>query len=146
MQQWYNSDGHREIMLGVATRMPGELEDRQRRAPLRGHGLREDLGAEPQPIAYGGFTDIAGSSFRDDIVWMAEEGITTGCSATKFCPDDLVHRDQMATFLRRAERLPAASRDWFADDGEHRTRTASTASPMRAWRVACETNRYCPGE
>ena len=35
-------------------------------------------GAEPQPIAYGGFTDIAGSSFRDDIVWMAEEGITTG--------------------------------------------------------------------
>ena len=44
-------------------------------------------GAAPPPVTYGGFTDIADSKFRDDIVWLAERGITTGCAETRFCPD-----------------------------------------------------------
>ena len=112
--QWFNSTTHRNIMLGDYTHASGSREEDDG----RWYGVMvfvKICGAEPLPLT-GGFTDIADSNFRDDIVWMAEEGITTGCSETKFCPDEFVHRDQMATFLRRAERLPTASHDWFTDD------------------------------
>src|SRR4029079_10912817 len=34
---------------------------------------------------------------------LADEGITTGCDATHFCPKELVRREQMAAFLMRAK-------------------------------------------
>ncbi len=55
--------------------------------------------------AAGGFNDIAGSVFEEDIEWLADTGITRGCNPpdnTSFCPDDTVSRGQMAAFLRRA--------------------------------------------
>lgn len=48
------------------------------------------------------FSDIAGSKFFDDIIWLEESGITSGCGNGKFCPDGLVTRGQMAAFLHRA--------------------------------------------
>jgi len=53
------------------------------------------------PAAGSPFTDSAGLFF-DDINRLAVAGITQGCAPTKFCPDDLVTRGQMATFLTRA--------------------------------------------
>jgi S-layer homology domain len=141
--QWFNSTTHRNIMLGDYTHAGGSREEDNG----RWYGVMvfvKICGALPQPIAYGGFTDIAGSNFRDDIVWMAQAGITTGCSATKFCPDDLVHRDQMATFLRRAEHLPSASRDWFADDATNPHQDSINRVADAGIARACETNRYCP--
>ena len=38
------------------------------------------------------FTDIGSSKFRNDIIWAWEEGITAGCTATRYCPDGLVTR------------------------------------------------------
>lgn len=32
------------------------------------------------------FTDIDDSPFHDDIVWAWENGITIGCTDTRFCP------------------------------------------------------------
>ncbi|HEY6609317.1 MAG TPA: zinc dependent phospholipase C family protein, partial [Candidatus Limnocylindria bacterium] len=64
----------------------------------------------------GWFVDIWGSKFRDDIVWLAEEGITSGCDVELFCPDGSVTRAQMATFLTRALALPATGHDYFTDD------------------------------
>ena len=59
----------------------------------------------PAPAAANGqFTDDDGSVFEDDIEWLAGEGITKGCNPPtndKFCPDDLVTREQMAAFLVR---------------------------------------------
>ena len=52
------------------------------------------------------FTDVVNSQFIDDITWLEGEGITSGCSATLYCPDGLVTRGQMATFLARALNLP----------------------------------------
>ena len=49
-----------------------------------------------------GFDDIAGSIFLDDILWLAESGITLGCSDTSYCPGKHVTRGQMAAFLVRA--------------------------------------------
>jgi hypothetical protein len=51
------------------------------------------------------FIDDNGSVFETDINKIAAAGITKGCnppSNTRFCPDDLVTRGQMAAFLRRA--------------------------------------------
>lgn len=66
------------------------------------------------------FGDTIGSIFHDDIVWLAQEGITAGCNSqgTQFCPDDEVTRGQMAAFLRRAlgEVLEADGEPVFSDD------------------------------
>ena len=49
-----------------------------------------------------GFVDIEESVFVDDINAIAAVGITNGCAADRFCPDDPVTRGQMAAFVRRA--------------------------------------------
>ncbi len=47
------------------------------------------------------FVDDDDSEFEADIEWLAATGITKGCGADRFCPDDLVTRGQMAAFLHR---------------------------------------------
>ena len=51
------------------------------------------------------FADDEGSQFEAEINLLAEAGITTGCAVDRFCPVQPVLRDQMATFLARAELL-----------------------------------------
>lgn len=55
--------------------------------------------------AAGGFTDVDDSNvFKDDIQWMADNGITKGCNPPlndEFCPKDKVSREQMAAFIHR---------------------------------------------
>lgn len=48
-----------------------------------------------------GLTDVTGTH-AGSIGALQHAGITQGCSATRFCPVDRVHRAQMATFLQRA--------------------------------------------
>ena len=49
------------------------------------------------------FADVpADSVFAGSIEQLADDGITKGCEATRFCPRDTVPRDQMAAFLMRA--------------------------------------------
>lgn len=50
------------------------------------------------------FTDITGSVYAADISALAAAGITTGCAATRYCPEEPVTRAQMASFLIRAMR------------------------------------------
>jgi len=55
------------------------------------------------------FEDDDSSVFESDIDRLATAGITRGCNPgqgnTRFCPDDVVTRGQMAAFLRRAADL-----------------------------------------
>ncbi len=62
------------------------------------------------------FNDIGFLTFRPDILWLANSGITTGCGAGLFCPDDPVTRGQMAAFLDRALHLSSTATDFFTDD------------------------------
>jgi len=145
VRQWYNSDGHRDIMLGTGyTHAGGSWKTGSDGRHYAAMVFVKICGATAQPISYGGFTDIVNSKFRDDIVWLAEAGITTGCAETRFCPDDLVPRDQMATFLRRAEGLPAATHDWFTDDStdphQDNINRVADAGVTRG----CDADRYCP--
>jgi hypothetical protein len=62
------------------------------------------------------FTDDNSSIFEASINRLAASGITSGCTATRFCPDATITREQMAAFLDRALHLPSTSRDYFTDD------------------------------
>ncbi len=66
------------------------------------------------------FVDDGGSVFEADIDKLGTAGVTRGCNPPvndRFCPDEVVTRDQMAAFLARAYNLSAGgSSDLFVDD------------------------------
>ncbi|MBA3404918.1 MAG: S-layer homology domain-containing protein [Gemmatimonadaceae bacterium] len=90
------------------------------------------------------FTDIGGSKFHDDILWIYDHGITVGCRSDRFCPDGLVTRAQMATFLTRALTLPAASRDYFSDDTGNKHEDRINRLAEAGITVGCGGTRFCP--
>ncbi|MEQ8841050.1 MAG: DUF4331 family protein [Acidimicrobiales bacterium] len=63
------------------------------------------------------FTDIAGRYYTDHINRLYAAGITTGTSPTTFSPEEPMTRGQMAAFLNRALKFPAASSGPFTDTG-----------------------------
>ena len=70
--------------------------------------------AEDQP-----FCDTLGSTFADDIVWLHETELTTGCSTIRFCTENAVTRGEGATFLWRLfGRPPPAEPAGFNDVDE----------------------------
>jgi len=90
------------------------------------------------------FSDIASSRFYDDIVWLSDTGITTGCGGGRFCPNSPVSRGQLATFLVRALDLPPVAEDYF-DDDDGTTHEASINSLAAAGITdGCGAGRYCP--
>ena len=48
------------------------------------------------------FTDDNSSLHEDDINALRASGITGGCTATTYCPNQFITREQMAAFLYRA--------------------------------------------
>jgi S-layer family protein len=96
-------------------------------------------GVAPMP-----FTDIGGSAFVDEIIWLADQGITTGCSATRFCPGDPVTRGQMASFLARALVLPPAVADHFRDDDGTAHEDAINRIAEAGITAGCTATRFCP--
>lgn len=48
------------------------------------------------------FDDDDGSAHEAAINSIADAGVTQGCGGGRYCPDELVTRDQMASFLARA--------------------------------------------
>jgi hypothetical protein len=86
-------------------------------------GTAADVGADE----YASFDVLPASGFRDvppghlfdaDITWLAARGVTKGCNPPVndlYCPEDVVTREQMATFLVRALELPVAVDHPFTD-------------------------------
>jgi hypothetical protein len=91
-----------------------------------------------------GVVDIVGHKFEADIRWLYTTGITSGCTPDRFCPDGLVTRGQMATFLSRALDLPPTSRDYFIDD--ETSKHESSINRLRAAGITfgCAPDRFCP--
>jgi hypothetical protein len=67
------------------------------------------LALAPAALLAAGFTDLnAGSPHNDNINAIADAGITKGCNPPandQYCPNDLVTREQMASFLARTAGL-----------------------------------------
>ena len=93
----------------------------------------------------GGFDDVPqGAPFRNDIAWLVREAITVGCAPALYCPNGLVTRGQMATFLSRALDLPSTSADFFSDD--ETSQHEASINRLRAAGITsgCGPGRFCP--
>ena len=104
-----------------------------------------DVGVAAAP-AKPPFTDIKRSKFRKDIAWLYAEGITAGCSRTKFCPNDRVTRGQMASFLARALHLPKTKKDFFRDDSRSTHEANINRLAKAGLAIGCGTKRFCPNQ
>lgn len=90
------------------------------------------------------FTDIGSSAFKNDIFWLYNRAITAGCSATKFCPRANVTREQMASFLARALKLPATSSDFFTDDESSPHEGDINRLAASGITGGCASGKFCP--
>jgi hypothetical protein len=90
------------------------------------------------------FTDIDGHTFENDIVWLYESGITTGCAPTLFCPDASVTRGQMAAFLVRGLDLPPTAIDYFTDDETSTFEADINRLAASGITKGCTATTFCP--
>jgi hypothetical protein len=90
------------------------------------------------------FADDESSRHEGDINRLAAAGITGGCGQSRFCPRQAVTREQMASFLVRAGRLPVDGRDYFLDD--ERTAHGGDINRLAAAGITsgCDRARFCP--
>ena len=93
------------------------------------------------------FTDVSGVHTAN-VNALAEAGITVGCNpaGTEFCPEELVTRAQMATFLVRSFDLSPTTTDGFDDDGGSIHEPAINALAVSGITLGCDTRSYCPNE
>ena len=113
----------------------------------------EDTAADPNPVASFGplvatkvFSDIAGHSLAREIMWLTAQGITRGCAPDRYCPNQPVTREQMATFLARALNLPATNTDHFTDDNNSSHQNDINRLAQTNITLGCTPNRYCPNQ
>jgi hypothetical protein len=90
------------------------------------------------------FNDVGVSSFRSDIVWNADQGITTGCGAGLFCPTANVPRDQMASFLSRALDLSGPAPNAYTDDNGNPHEPNINLVAREGIASGCTATTYCP--
>ncbi len=138
--QWWNSSGHKAIMLGDYTHASGARLYSSEQHRWYGVMVFVKLcGADAS-----GFSDIGSSKFYDDIVWLVDEKITAGCSSTRFCPDGLVTRGQMASFVSRAMDLASTNRDYFVDDNTNKHEANINRFARQEITAGCSESRFCP--
>jgi hypothetical protein len=138
--QWWNSEPHRTVMLGDYTHASGaRASDGE-----RWYGVMIFVKLCDATSGGGPFSDIGGSKFYQDILWLVEAEITSGCSSTRFCPNGLVTRGQMASFISRALELPSTSHDYFADDDGNKHEANINRFAREEITAGCATHRYCP--
>jgi spore germination protein YaaH len=127
--------------------------DRIRDAGMRGVGIwhllmdagRWELWDElAQNFSALPYNDIDDSPFWQEIVWLSETGITTGCGNGRFCPTATVRRGEMASFLVRALDLEPATGDHFTDDGSSIHEDSINRLAEAGITVGCGPGRFCP--
>ncbi len=113
--------------------------------PMHRKNARRLGTAEPAPPR-SGFVDVPDSSVYSDAVrWAADAGVTSGCTAIRFCPSANVTRAQAATFLWRLVGRPSAPPAPFTDIDQ-----SAFYAPAVGWVSAeqitsgCGGDRFCP--
>lgn len=91
------------------------------------------------------FVDVRWNAFEGDIGWLADRGITAGCSADRYCPGAVVTREQMASFLVRALGLTdGADADAFTDDADSAHESDINRLHHAGITSGCTATRFCP--
>jgi SpoIID/LytB domain protein len=120
----------------------GELSRGEMAAFLvRALGLELAEGDDP-------FVDDDDSFFESEIETLYASGITTGCSATSFCPSDMVTRGEMAAFLVRAFELADAQvgQDTFVDDDDSFFESEIETLYASGITTGCSATTFCPSD
>jgi len=90
------------------------------------------------------FTDDEGNFAEESINRLFEAEITTGCTATTFCPNGTVTREQMAAFLDRGYGFPATTTDFFTDDETSFAEASINRVAAANVTTGCTATTYCP--
>ena len=90
------------------------------------------------------FVDDNGHYFEDQIEAIRHQGVTIGCAARKFCPDENVTRAEMAALLVRAYSLPESVANSFVDDDDSGLEAEIEAIVAAGITVGCTATTYCP--
>jgi uncharacterized protein YkwD len=97
------------------------------------------------PAVYEGtFWDDDASVHHGSIEWLAQSGITMGCSPIQYCPLDTVTRGQMAAFIQRAMGLKNGTGSTYSDTGGSIFAGAIEALADAGIAEPCASGRYCP--
>ena len=108
-------------------------------------GTRADIPFDLLPP----FPDALGTVHAEGIQAIRQASITLGCgTGLHFCPEDVVTRGAMATFLLRALELDPADGDRFSDvSAGHRHRGAIHAIAELGLTRGCgDGTRFCPND
>jgi hypothetical protein len=109
------------------------------------HGqMRSHASANGGLLSTRTFSDVPASHpHRDTILAIDHAKYTTGCTATRYCPEREVTRAETATFIARAARLPSGAVSAFKDvSGTHQPQVDAAAAAGIT--NGCATNRFCP--
>ena len=90
------------------------------------------------------FADTAGHRFEAEIEWLVGAGITRGCGGHRFCPDEIVARQQIAAFLTRALELPSTATDYFTDDEASPLEDEINRLADAGLTTGCRGSMFCP--
>ena len=110
---------------------------------------RFDASQEPFGLAWSltsPFSDVGGSPYYSQILWVAHRSIMAGCTSTKFCPDASLTRGQLAKSLDEALDLPLTSTDFWSDDEHSRFEGAINRLTAAGLTGGCGGGKYCPGQ
>ena len=116
----------------------------------------QDTAAAPNQVASFGpvkatnttnvFSDIAGSTFTSEIIWLTSQGITGGCATDRYCPDHPLTRGEMASLLARALNLPPTDTDHFTDDTGSTHHDNINRLAQTNITLGCTLDQYCPDQ
>ena len=110
---------------------------------------RFDASQEPFGLAWSlqsPYTDIEGSKYYGQILWVAQRSIMAGCTSTRFCPDGSLTRGQLAKSLAEALDLPPTGTDFYSDDESSRFEGAINRLTAAGLTGGCGGGKYCPGQ
>lgn len=93
------------------------------------------------------FSDDGGSVHEPNINTMFEQGITNGCEAGLFCPNDRLKRYEMAVFLVRSlDGLEPGGPDAFTDDDGRWYEDYVNSLAAAGITLGCSQGRFCPND
>lgn len=122
---------------GTARYCPGSAVTRGEFAGMLVRALALPTGAQGASR----FNDVSGATATAAEA-LAAAGLTSGCGAGRFCPNDRLSREQLATFFAGALELSPRTTS-FSDVG--RTHGGSVGALERAGIVnGCTRTEYCP--
>jgi hypothetical protein len=100
---------------------------------------------DPTPAPTNPFVDVTTSNpFYGDILWLYNAGITAGCAPDRYCPKVTVTREQMASFIARALKLPATNADFFTDDDASQHEGDINRLAAAGITRGCTATTFCP--